>query len=195
MDQPATPVEKYYAMRTHYIATGKQFDENVIKRGINQAHMELTGTTTPPLDLSHNPESIPESETRARNVRMDDREATAEVEAAQNLAKEHIAAASSLQASARVLEERNRQLEAQVAELMAQRGDVPQPPPAAPGVPSADGPTIEGQPNANWTRTQVVEWARQNDVPLPKGWNTMTRDDVLNEVLGAATTKAEAATN
>lgn len=185
-DGPGTAIEKLYAFRTDHFLMGKEYDEAALRRTLG-------------LPAVPNPEFLAETPDRKRLVRMDDREAKRELDAAQ-------AEQAAMQAKERheklVAEtqgQRIADLEAEIARMKAEANGNPAPPATPPAEPKptesnpAQG-TGEGEPNTDWSPKQIVDFMEANGLPLPpkKGFG-MTKVALLEfylEQKGAAEAEA-----
>ena len=202
-DAPAGVVEKYYGLRTHYIEVGKEFDSKKIKPYVRQVFMDKGWPTGHPdfavLD-SFPDEVIGVSAERARQIRMDDRDAKKELEEAMRVANAAVASRANAVATGQAIDGRIATLEEQLAaaqaeiEAMRSRAAPAIEPPAVEGgsSPSLDPPPAtspvarEGEPTAEWSKKDILAFADSKDVKLTTHQrNFGSKAELVETILGA----------
>lgn len=180
-DAPAGPLEKLYALRAQAKREGMAYDENAMRAHINQ-QFEFKGEPFEPLEMVANPETFGESPEFKRMIRMDDQAARKE----QDELAEKVAAlkAKELTATGDVirLERENEDLRARLARLEAAMGVAP----AATAV-SAPAPSDvpQGTPTLDWGQKDLVAYARNLGVDLPRGGVGISKADLLDRIQAA----------
>lgn len=153
---------------------GTEFRENVVRAVINQGWEEKGGEPALLLEMVKDPEFIPESPERARAIRMDDREAKAELEKAQLEAR---ALMDQRQRSAQEIalkDSRIAELEAKLAEVGAEPVSTP--------IAEKPESVRSGGPNATWTRPELLTYAEQNGIAI-KNKQFATKVALLEAIL------------
>lgn len=177
-----TPIQLLYDMEVHYLEKGKAYNENAMRDYVN-AEFEANGWSHPDLPLLPvaNPKIIPEDPRRAELIRREDRDAMAEMEALKqrNLqnADERQARDAAAALNQQRLERENADMRRRLADLEARLNGgeptaenlAPHPSAAEEGEPVA----MVGKPNANWTMTQLEEYAAAEGIPLPESGNRL----------------------
>ncbi len=178
---PATPFEKYLTWRLQHIELGKAFNENIAKSAINNLWLQMGGSEAQLLELSDDPEIIPESEQRARALRMDDREAKAELEKMRLDARQQMASAKSRVQESALKDSRILELERRLAEL--ETGMPASPPMRVVADGSTPEPAREGVPDVTWSRQEIYTWADAKGYRLPHNPQFASKSVALNHIL------------
>jgi hypothetical protein len=182
-DIPPTPLEKLLGYRVQAIALGKEFKENLVRSTINGMWEEKNGDPAYLLPLVDEPEYIPVNATRARAVRMDDREALAEVEEAKKAGADQLANRDKAALENQLLIGRIAELEAKLANLTP---DAPKP--AAKAAPVAVESTANRTtPDATWTKPELVAYGKAHGITLPSRIDFASKASVLEAILAAET--------
>jgi len=188
---PATPFEKLGTMRLQYIERGKEFNENDIRASINTQWLEacaIKESTKDPalvLPMAKAPEFIPESPERARALRMESRDAKAEMEKIRKANQDAQTAHSQENAELELMKARVARLEAALEKATA-------PPAEAPAaVPVTDPAPVDsrGLPDERWMKPDILIWADEHSIDLtrmskPKVF--VTKAELLETILTQA---------
>lgn len=189
-DAVASPLEKLWTVRQAHLEAGKAFDERVWRAEIDRQYREKGWSDDRLLGESGSPEYIPASPEYARRVRMEDREAVAELERAKAATRAQVAQSSENAILGAMKDARIAELEAQVRELMQEPVQAPAPSP----LPASTDPmanTIGGdRPHPGWTKAMVMQWASEHGIPVAEGFGG-TKAELIDAVLAAADTGGE----
>lgn len=177
VDQALPPQQKLYARLALAEQTGKLFDERIERQALG---LEM------PTDRE--PIFIPEAQERSDLTRREEAQAKAEDARLQDAAREamrreaEIAGTADATLQLRRLQERNAELERQLAERTG--AEFPPPSPVA-EVPAAGETQVVGErPDQRWTKEAILEWARERQIAVPRSGVGLSRDAVLDHVLG-----------
>lgn len=190
-DIPATPFEKFLSLRVHYIEQGKEFRENDIRDNINATWEEKGGDPALLLPLVDNPETIEASDSRKRAIRMDDREAKAELEKARLDARTKLQAEKSAGDELSLMKQRNAELEERLAALEARQGapagKASKAAPASKPTPAPKPAAVvpDGAPTVEWQKPELLAFIEREGLERPKGNPQFISKNVLLEsILG-----------
>lgn len=196
-DQPPTPLEELHGYRREHFLKGVEYNENTIRKIVG-------------LPLVENPEILPETPERRRQVAMEDRQAMAEIEqarkeaeAAQRAAQENERNQSIRDERLAIVEAENAELRARLEELLTGQPDREKQPEAEPeskgkkpesSARKGETPPEGVIPDSTWLFGQITAFAEKNDLPLPpkKGFG-MTKTEFLNHVLSEYEKRVETA--
>jgi hypothetical protein len=182
-------------MRSQAYELGKEYDENLVRRVIN---FGLRSEGKDALCLEENVpngEHFGASEARARLLRQDDVEARLEADEFAKRAKDQLTNNKDLSSSNDILTQRiiesQRQIDeqaGQIRELMSllKGGATEAPAAPKPAAAAAHAPAAvvdSSRPNADWTKRQIVEYARSNALSLPEGHAIKSKLTILEFVL------------
>lgn len=181
-DSVATPIEKLFALEQHYVETGKEFKENEMRQYVNDWWLARGGDSRLLLPMVDNPKYYPEDPKRARAVRMDDREAKAEMERLKAEAQQKISEMKQDAVKVSLWEERARRQEEEIQrmreELARLKGEASKPQPEP-----EPAPAIEHDaeiPDLSWTKSHLLEYARRHNIVVD---GDMTKSEIYQTII------------